>query len=272
MPRGSKKRKAAKKKKENHSENQFNPSSASAYSNGEENVMHQDEKDSDVGDVSTPGSQDHYTPQNPLTDGEEEETEEMNRVLDVLSVDGLRNNGNVVQVEREINNEYKSDGENGSVEYDEVDDPFPGSSLEPIRTVPIGAPGKIHIEKYEENLNCDEKDAVVHSVEETDIDRTGPIGGSEKVCIEKYEENLNCVEKEAVVQSVEETDIYIISDQEVFSMQGSRLIGPFDVPRDDADNRAQQEKEYAANEVLSLAGSFSMSREKNIIEKLLWPV
>ncbi|KAL6562026.1 hypothetical protein OROGR_003033 [Orobanche gracilis] len=249
MRRGSKKRKAAKKKKENQSENQFNHSSASAHSNDEENVMHQDEKDSDVGDVSTPGSQDHHNPLNLLTDGEEEEIEEVNSVPDIPFVDGLRTNGSVVQVEIEINNEYKSYGENGSVEYDEVDDPFPGRSAECIRTVPIGAPEKICIEKYEENLNCDEKDAFVQSVEETDIDRTGPFGGSEKVRIEKYEENLDCVEKEAVVQSVEETDIDIISDQEVFSTQASRPIGRFDVPRDDADDRAQQEKEYAANEV-----------------------
>ncbi|KAL6567326.1 hypothetical protein OROGR_000994 [Orobanche gracilis] len=244
MPRGSKKRKAAKKKKENQSEIQCNPSSASTHSNDDENVLHHDEKDSDVGDVSTPGSQDHHNPQNPLTDGEEE-IEEINSVSDIPSIDGLRINGSVVQVERENNNEYKSNVENGSVEYDEVEDFFPGSSAEPI-----GAPEKVCLLKYEENLNYDEKETVVQFVEEAIIDRTGPIRAPEKVRIEKYEKNLNCVGKEAVVPSDEETDIDIILAQKVFSLQESRLTGPFDAPRDDANDRAQHDKEYAANEVL----------------------
>ncbi|KAI3456074.1 hypothetical protein Pfo_012737 [Paulownia fortunei] len=128
MPSGAKKRKAAKKKKENQSNNHSNPSSASTHSYGDEDVKHQDDKESDVGEVSSPGSQDH-THQNLLTEGEEEEIEKERNLTNLPSAEGLRIDGgqkhivleeSVVQVEREFKFKDESDRKDGRVEHDEA--------------------------------------------------------------------------------------------------------------------------------------------------------
>ncbi|KAL0407466.1 UNVERIFIED_CONTAM: hypothetical protein Slati_4060500 [Sesamum latifolium] len=124
MPSGSKKRKAAKKKKENQPNNHpNNPSPASAHSHGGEDVKNQDDKESDVGEVSSPASQDHHSHQNFSREGEAEEIEGGENISNVPSAEGVKieviGDPNIVveessiPVEREFKIEDESDIKDG---------------------------------------------------------------------------------------------------------------------------------------------------------------
>ncbi|KAK4421116.1 hypothetical protein Salat_2062100 [Sesamum alatum] len=124
MPSGSKKRKAAKKKKENPPNNHpNNPSPASAHSHGGEDVKNQDDKESDVGEVSSLASQDHHSHQNLSREGEEEEIEGGENILNVPSAEGVKIEvvgdpnvvieESVVPVEREFKIEDEPDVKDG---------------------------------------------------------------------------------------------------------------------------------------------------------------
>ncbi|KAL0398389.1 UNVERIFIED_CONTAM: hypothetical protein Sradi_2182200 [Sesamum radiatum] len=151
MPSGAKKRKAAKKKKENQSNNHPNPSSASAHSHGsaeghglkyidvefvlmpevsgsgDEDVKHQDDKGSDVGEVSSPASQDHHRHETVLTEGEEEEIEKEGNLSNPPSVGELKTDSgqvqkaleSVVRVEREIKIDDELEHRDETFEHDE---------------------------------------------------------------------------------------------------------------------------------------------------------
>ncbi|XP_073281392.1 uncharacterized protein [Primulina huaijiensis] len=83
MPSGSKKRKAARKKKENQS--------LSNHSNGDDDVKQQDDKDSDVGELSSPTSHDHNSHQNNLlTEGDEEQNEKGDNISHTPSEEVLK--------------------------------------------------------------------------------------------------------------------------------------------------------------------------------------
>ncbi|KAI3466785.1 hypothetical protein Pfo_023448 [Paulownia fortunei] len=130
MPSGSKKRKAAKKKKENQSNNHPNPSSASTNAHGGDDVKNQDDKESDVGEVSSPASQVHHSHQNILTEGEEEEIEEGDNISNPPSVEGVNIEvadepnivveETVVPVERKYKIEDESDKKDGRFEHDDT--------------------------------------------------------------------------------------------------------------------------------------------------------
>ncbi|KAL0300627.1 UNVERIFIED_CONTAM: hypothetical protein Sradi_6339500 [Sesamum radiatum] len=124
MPSGSKKRKAAKKKKENQpNHHPNNPSPASAHSHGGEDVKNQDDKESDVGEVSSPASQDNYSHQNFSREGEAEEIEGGENISNVPSAEGVKTDvvgdPNIVveessiPVEREFKIEDESDIKDG---------------------------------------------------------------------------------------------------------------------------------------------------------------
>ncbi|KAL0442572.1 UNVERIFIED_CONTAM: hypothetical protein Slati_1979900 [Sesamum latifolium] len=151
MPSGAKKRKAAKKKKGNLSNNHPNPSSASAHSHGsaeghglkyidvefvlmpevsgsgDEDVKHQDDKGSDVGEVSSPASQDHHRHETILTEGEEEEIEKEGNLSSPPSVGELKTDSgqvqkaleSVVRVEREIKIDDELGHRDETFEHDE---------------------------------------------------------------------------------------------------------------------------------------------------------
>ncbi|GER42756.1 adenylate kinase [Striga asiatica] len=79
MPKGSKRRKTAKKNMENQSDNYHSSSApAPAPSVGDECVKHDRERDDDIGEVSSPASQVHHNRNNPLTEVELEETQKKN--------------------------------------------------------------------------------------------------------------------------------------------------------------------------------------------------
>ncbi|PIN13828.1 hypothetical protein CDL12_13556 [Handroanthus impetiginosus] len=129
MPSGAKKRKAAKKKKESQPNNHSIPSPASTHPHGDEDVKHQQDKDSDAGGVSSPASQDHHSHQNILTEGEEAELEKQRSLSNPppeqeLKIEGGQKNvvveENVIEVEREFKTKDESDKKNGSVEQDEA--------------------------------------------------------------------------------------------------------------------------------------------------------
>ncbi|KAK4440115.1 hypothetical protein Salat_0346400 [Sesamum alatum] len=127
MPSGAKKRKAAKKKKGNQSNNHPNLSSASANTHGDEDVKHQDDKGSDVGEVSSPASQDHHHHETLLTEGEEEEIEKGGDLSNPPSAGGLKTVSgpehkvleSVVRVERGIKIEDELGHRDETVEHDE---------------------------------------------------------------------------------------------------------------------------------------------------------
>lgn len=127
MPSGAKKRKAAKKKKGNQSNNHPNPSSASAHSHaGDEDVKHQDDKGSDVGEVSSPASQDHHRHETLLTEGEEEEIEKEWNLSNPPTVGELKTDTghvqkaleSVVRVETEIEIDNESGHKDEMKSYD----------------------------------------------------------------------------------------------------------------------------------------------------------
>ncbi|XP_075481644.1 uncharacterized protein LOC142522277 isoform X1 [Primulina tabacum] len=110
MPSGSKKRKAARKKKENQS--------LSNHSNGDDDVKQQDDKDSDVGELSSPTSHDHNSHQNNiLTEEDEEQNEKGENISHTPSEEALKikdgeepsiAEDDVVPVDREFEIEDKS--------------------------------------------------------------------------------------------------------------------------------------------------------------------
>ncbi|XP_011085295.1 uncharacterized protein YGR130C-like isoform X2 [Sesamum indicum] len=121
MPSGSKKRKAAKKKKENQPNNHpNNPSPASAHSH---DLKNQDDKESDVGEVSSPASQDHHSHQNFSREGEEEEIEGGENISNVPSAERVKIEvvgdpnivveESIIPVEREFKIEDESDIKDG---------------------------------------------------------------------------------------------------------------------------------------------------------------
>lgn len=97
---------------------------------GGDDVKHQDDKESDVGEVSSPASQDHHSHHNLLTEGEEEEIEERKNVSNLPSVEGVKIEvadehnivveRTVIPVEGELEIEAESDKKNGRFDHDET--------------------------------------------------------------------------------------------------------------------------------------------------------
>lgn len=75
-----------------------------------------DDKGSDVGEVSSPASQDHHSQHSLLTEGEEEEIEKREKDLNLPSVEGTKSDA----VERELKIEDGSSEKNGRFEHDET--------------------------------------------------------------------------------------------------------------------------------------------------------
>ncbi|XP_073127241.1 uncharacterized protein [Henckelia pumila] len=112
MPSGPKKRKAARKKKgKEYHDNYSDPSSPSAHSREVDDGKHQDDRESDTGELSSPASQDPHSHQNLLTDGEEDEIEKHESCSAVPSVEALKidvgEEPNIVMIEDENAGEVK---------------------------------------------------------------------------------------------------------------------------------------------------------------------
>ncbi|XP_073061329.1 uncharacterized protein [Primulina eburnea] len=101
MPSGSKKRKAARKKKENHP--------VSNHSNGCDDIKQQDDKDSDVGELSSLNSHDHDSHQSHLKEGLEEENEKGENISHTPAEEKLKiKDGEGPRIDREFEIEDKS--------------------------------------------------------------------------------------------------------------------------------------------------------------------
>ncbi|XP_073300584.1 uncharacterized protein [Primulina huaijiensis] len=101
MPSGSKKRKAARKKKENQP--------VSNHSNGCDDIKQQDDKDSDVGEFSSLNSHDHDSHQSHLTEGLEEENEKGENISHTPAEENLKiKDGEGPRIDREFEIEDKS--------------------------------------------------------------------------------------------------------------------------------------------------------------------
>ncbi|XP_038723440.1 uncharacterized protein LOC120015210 isoform X2 [Tripterygium wilfordii] len=72
MPKGAKKRAAAKRKKELEANNHIDSSSGGDNPQGNDDVKNQDERESDGGETGSPGSQDQDNHQHPFKNGNEE--------------------------------------------------------------------------------------------------------------------------------------------------------------------------------------------------------
>ncbi|KAL2494599.1 uncharacterized protein Fot_38356 [Forsythia ovata] len=134
MPSGAKKRKAAKKKKEKESSsastNSSNQPDSAVHSHGDDVLKHQDDKETDGGEVSSPASQDHNSHQQHFTE-EEEEVEKGEDTSNFVFIEGVKNEGvkeqkmvaeekSVVQVEKELKHEDESGKKDVMIEYDEL--------------------------------------------------------------------------------------------------------------------------------------------------------
>ncbi|CAA3016735.1 uncharacterized protein LOC111372729 [Olea europaea var. sylvestris] len=133
MPSNAKKRKAAKRKKgvESSSNNNSNsiPQGSTAESHGDDDLKHQDDKESDGGEVSSPASQEHCSHQHYFTENEEVEVEQEHKTSNVLSVEGTNNEAfreqksmvgdkSIVLIERDLNGEDESDRKDIKIVYD----------------------------------------------------------------------------------------------------------------------------------------------------------
>ncbi|KAL0305548.1 UNVERIFIED_CONTAM: hypothetical protein Sradi_5972100 [Sesamum radiatum] len=94
---------------------------------GDEDVKHQDDKGSDVGEVSSPASQDHHHHENLLTEGEEEEIEKEGNLSNPPPVGELKTDSDqvqkalesVVRVEREIKIDDELGHRDETIDHDE---------------------------------------------------------------------------------------------------------------------------------------------------------
>ncbi|KAL1560402.1 hypothetical protein AAHA92_10613 [Salvia divinorum] len=102
MPSGAKKRKAAKKKKENQnpSHNHSDSAPAPAHTHGDDDLMHQDDRESNVEELSSPTSEDH---EKLLVEGE---------AGGASSTEGSR-----VGVEKDIKIEDEADAKDGIIDH-----------------------------------------------------------------------------------------------------------------------------------------------------------
>ncbi|XP_073313175.1 uncharacterized protein [Primulina huaijiensis] len=128
MPSGPKKRKAARKKKEKEHDDHSDPSSPAAHSHEVDEGKHQDDRESDVGELSSPALS-HRSHRNLLSDGEEEEIEIEDSCSTVPSVEALKiddsEGANIVMEDEnagEVKREFEigeSDKKDERIEYDE---------------------------------------------------------------------------------------------------------------------------------------------------------
>ncbi|XP_057764200.1 uncharacterized protein LOC130985306 [Salvia miltiorrhiza] len=119
MPSGAKKRKAAKKKKESQNQSNDHSDSAPAHSHGDEDVKHQDDRESNVAEVSSPTSPDH------------EKLPVEAEAAGASSMEGSRvdNWEERVGLEKEIKIEYESGVKDGIINHDEANrKPYDGGS------------------------------------------------------------------------------------------------------------------------------------------------
>lgn len=129
MPSGPKKRKAARKKKEKEHDDHSDPSSPCAHSHEVDEGKHRDDRESDVGELSSPALR-HRSQQNLLSDEEEEEIEKEESCSTAPSVEALKiddNKGLNIVIEDENVGEVKreleigeSDKKDERNEYDEL--------------------------------------------------------------------------------------------------------------------------------------------------------
>ncbi|CAI9787984.1 unnamed protein product [Fraxinus pennsylvanica] len=123
MPSGAKKRKAAKKKKavESSSNNNNNsiPPDSTAQSHGDDDLKHQDDKDSDGVEVSSPAPQEHCSHHYSFTEDEGVEVEQE------LITSNVPSDRSIFLVEGELNGEDESDRKDIKIVYDGGE---PGSS------------------------------------------------------------------------------------------------------------------------------------------------
>lgn len=127
MPSGPKKRRAARKKKEKEHDDHSDPSSPSAHSHEVDEGKHQDDRESDVGELSSPALS-HRSHKKLSTDGEEEEIEKAESCSTVPSVEALKiddSEGAITVIEDEKAGEVKrefeiaeSDKKDERIEYD----------------------------------------------------------------------------------------------------------------------------------------------------------
>ncbi|KAL0328939.1 UNVERIFIED_CONTAM: hypothetical protein Scaly_2326500 [Sesamum calycinum] len=283
MPSGSKKRKAAKKKKENQPNNHpNNPSPASAHSHGGEDVKNQDDKESDVGEVSSPASQDNYSHQNFSREGEAEEIEGRENISNVPSAEGVKTDvvgdPNIVveessiPVEREFKIEDESDIKDGK------HDDSAKESNEGVDVTPVVDSGKvadslsggqaeaIHTANIEEAEDPTIENIPAFVSEKTADDPAGPSvvesvfkdNGVKKLISFEDKVGSSAVSDVTVSQQTEEAssppaenNIKIPDQKECVAQEtDDRLTLSYNAPIATADNGAERENDSGVTEPL----------------------
>ncbi|KAH6825578.1 hypothetical protein C2S53_017550 [Perilla frutescens var. hirtella] len=252
MPSGAKKRKAAKKKKEN--QNQPNNSA-----HGDEGVKQHDDRESDVGEVSSPTSEDR---QKLPMEGEDEEIEKDSGVTGPSpTVEGSRfDNGkeqvrveeSLVKVEKDIKIEDELSVKDGIVDYDEANSKaYDGGSSGSSGGGSSSSDDESHGIKKEQ---AESSIALVESVDVADsyvvVSTLEENGGKKFSSVCTSEPSVNAAslgKEEANLQSSECTPTTLDS-KECVSQEDDRSTSPYIAPRAAEDNGAQHMKDHVVTQ------------------------
>lgn len=246
---------------------------------GDENVKHQDDKESDVGEVSSPASQDHHRQQNLLTEGEEEEIEKEARVEREIKIkDELGQKYGTVEHDESTRKSYDggSSGRSSSsssssddeshgikntqavmdissvVDSAKVADSLSGRSADSISNAPTKEAHDSVAEKISvlgEQVGVDMSYPYESALEENEEkklssveDKVGKSMASVHAALER--------EEEAIVQSVHNTATILKPKECVVKESDDRLTMPYNAPGATADNGVEHKNDSAVTQVL----------------------
>lgn len=247
---------------------------------GDENVKHQDDKESDVGEVSSPTSQDHHRQQNLLTEGEEEEIEKEVQVEREIKIkDELGQKDGTVKHDESTRKSYDggSSGRSSSSSSSSSDDESHGinntqavtdiSSVVDSAKVADSLSGR-SADSISNAPTKEAHDSVAEKIsvlgKQVGVDMSYPY---ESALEENGEKKLSSVEdkvgtsmasvyaalqreEEAIVQSVHNTATILEPKECVAKENDDRLTMPYNAPGATADNGVEHKKDSAVTQVL----------------------
>ncbi|KAH6790258.1 hypothetical protein C2S51_005264, partial [Perilla frutescens var. frutescens] len=252
MPSGAKKRKAAKKKKEN--QNQPNNSA-----HGDEGVKQHDDRESDVGEVSSPTSEDR---QKLPMEGEDEEIEKDSGVTGPSpTVEGSRFDNDkeqvrveesLVKVEKDIKIEDELSVKDGIVDLDEANSKaYDGGSSG-------SSGGSSSSDDESHGIKKEQAESSIAPVESVDVADSYVVvstleenGGKRFSSVCTSEPSVNAVsqgKEEANLQSAESTPTTLDSKECVAQENDDRSTSPYIAPRAAVDNGAQHMKDHVVTQ------------------------
>lgn len=245
---------------------------------GDENVKHQDDKESDVGEVSSPASQDHHR-QLLLTEGDEEEIEKEVRVEREIKIkDELGQKDGTVEHDESTRKSYDggSSGRSSSsssssddeshgikntqavtdissvVDSAKVADSLSGRSADSISNAPTKEAHDSVAEKISvlgEQVGVDTSYPYEYALEENGEKKLSSVEHKVGTSMASVYAALER-EEEAIVQSVHYTATILEPKECVAKENDDRLTMPYNAPGATADNGVEHKKDSAVTQVL----------------------